>query len=233
MTIQDYHSGSKTETERNMWPKAVGVIISAMAAFTVAIVGSGCIATPAPTSSTPAHVKLRSINDGDPIGKTVDSAHGTYDRVPQEKEIWLVASRGSLCYPMDGPAIKDASGTWRHGPLEFLRDGTYQLSTVLADEYASAQLRTAVGKLTGLPCLPDGAEFIETISVEVKSSQTSTTLVVTDTFTSDVPSKIEIKGKICDSGVKDTIFLKETDFNQLDLPKKSKVNIHLVDTGQS
>lgn len=130
---------------------------------------------PTPPVAAMPEVKFQSIEDSEQIMGGLDSAHGTHARVPDGHEIWLVARRGSTCYPMDGPAIKEGVGNWKHGPLEFFESGQYQLTTVLADQQASAVLRAAVGHREGLPCstIP---EPLETISVNV----TSAPIVITE-----------------------------------------------------
>lgn len=127
-----------------------------------------------PAESTPAPIplpvmKFRSIEDGQSLLASLPSAHGIYQDIPDGQELWLVAWQGSTCYPMDGPAIRSRDNTWTHGPLEFWVAGEVKLSAVLANEQAAAILRSAQGKRFGLPCLPNGAVFIENITVHISA----------------------------------------------------------------
>jgi hypothetical protein len=253
MTRRTYPRRTKPRSSRGIW--IAGAIVSAIGVLLVVdMIFFGFwpfnkttpMLTSTPTPIVPPVVKFSSINDGGLIAEPLDSAHGTYTQVPEDKDIWVVASRGSQCYPMDGPAIKEVTGVWRHGPLQFLESGKYELSTVLADEKSSAQLKMAVGKLTGLTCLPDGAEFIETISIEVRLAPmpTPTATVTkraqavlpetTPTKTATpTPAGVPVVGKVCEIRAGDdtnTIYLRRVEFTNLGLPPQARVDIHLEDT---
>lgn len=232
-------------------PIAVAVI-TGIVAITSAIIGKfppidfgKDTPTPSPTSPVLAEVKFGSINDGEeielgPEAGAADFVHGTFDRVQEDQEIWLVAWRGSTCYPMDGPATKEPTGVWKHGPLHFFETGSHQLSTVLAMEDASALLRASVGHQEGLPCLPNGAEFVETITVQVVPSRMTETPTPTSTPPSATPAPTEsngngfnTEGKVCEIAQGDdtnAIFLRQVEFNNLGLPRRTKVDVVLQDT---
>jgi len=159
------------------WPRIIGALVP----ISVAILGwftplgkiiidlFAATGTPVPTAVVASVVRITSISDGEIIRSQAQSVTGTYDHVPDDKQLWLVVVRGSTCFPQDGPAILDQTGTWRHGPINFYASGSYQISTVLADANISALLRSGVGSKLGMPC-SNAKEIISTISVEVQPS---------------------------------------------------------------
>ncbi len=118
-----------------------------------------------------ARFNQEEITDMAKVSLPIPVLSGTYENIPDEYKLWIVAQLGgSTCYPMNGPAIRDKTGVWRHPEIRSLKVGaSYFLSLVLADSKASIVLKSAMGKQSGFPCDHVKIMKLDTIYITVES----------------------------------------------------------------
>jgi len=195
-------------------------------------------ATPTPTviqaATLPPELKIMSVQEGQVVPSRLDSVNGTYDRIPDNRQIWLIVMANNLCYPQDGPAETLRAGVWEHGLVEFPGDGEQQLRAALVSPEAAVELRSAVGR-EGIRCDRPGVEVIDSITVKVAPGTLTPTPVLTPTPTAPPLSPlVSFEGRVCEIRIdqdRNKIYLRQAEFNTLGLPAGFVVNVVVLDTG--
>jgi hypothetical protein len=159
------------------WASVIAAAITAVGYIIVALVNKwppfplGATLTPTVTHATalPPELKIMSVQEKHSTPLRLESINGTYDRVPEGQQIWLIVMANNLCYPQNGPAQMLRAGIWEHGPVEFPAEGEQQLRAAMVSPEGAVELRSAVGR-EPIRCDRPGVEFIDSVTVIATSS---------------------------------------------------------------
>ena len=193
-------------------------------------------AMPTVTQATalPPELKIVSVQEGQSFQHRLEGVNGTYDRIPENRQVWLIVMANNLCYPQDGPAELLRAGRWEHAPVEFPGDGEQQLRAALVSAEAAVELRSAVGR-EGIRCDRPGVEVIDSITVKVAPGTLTPTPILTSTPTAPPVSPLApFEGRVCEIRIgqdRNKVYLRQAEFNTLGLPAGSVVNVVVLDTG--